>query len=156
MTHTIPAPFQSGGSPDFITGVTAVLVDKIKERPAWSPARLEDVQDSEILDTFFSKFSPENKTAPELQPPSYLSGTKTSGSPMKYALPTEEEIRAMVDGSHSDSGATVITLDELLDKFHRMRGGKAGVRKKILEVVRRKCEEEPDKHSDQKWLKWKA
>ena len=136
--------------------MTAVLVEKIKTRPAWSPERLEQVKDSEILDTFFSKFSPEKETAPKLAPPSYLPRATELADPMRFALPTEAEIRAMVDGSHRDSGATTITRDELLAKFHRMRKGKAGVREKILEVMQRKCVEEDDKHTDKKWLQWKA
>ena len=154
VTHESPF-LQSGGSPDFHTGVTTLLVKKIKERPAWSPSRLEEVEDSKILETFFSKFSPEHKTAPELTPPPYLPKPTELGDPMRYALPTEAEIQAMVDGSHRNSGATSITLDELLAKFARLRGNKAGVREKILEVAQRKCEQEADKHTDKMWLKWK-
>ena len=74
---------------------------------------------------------------------------------MRYALPTEAEIRSMVDGSHKASGATEITLDELLAKFDSLRKGKSGVREKILEVVQRKCAFEDDRHMDKQWLKWK-
>lgn len=131
-------------------------MNKEKSRPAWSPDRLEDVKDSAILETFFQKYSPEKKTAPQLAAPSYLPKKAEPSDPMRYALPTEAEIRAMVDGSHRDSGATTITLDELLAKFHRMRGGKAGVREKVLEVVQRRCVEEADKHMDKKWIQWKS
>ncbi|TBU42068.1 3-hydroxyisobutyryl-coenzyme A hydrolase [Dichomitus squalens] len=155
MEMNIATAFCNGDSPDFKTGVTAVLIEKIKERPQWSPAHIHEVQDSEILETFFKKYSPENGNVPSLAPPSYLPKPADLADPMQFALPTEAEIRSMVDGSHRNSGATTITLDELLGMFTRMRGGKAGVREKILEVVDRKCVFEQDKHTDKKWLQWK-
>ncbi len=135
--------------------MTSVLVNKEKSRPAWSPAHLNEVNDEEIRQTFFSKFSPEQDTAPKITPPAYLPQPNQLADPMRYALPTEVEIRSMVDGSHRDSGATEITLDELLAKFDRARGRKPGMREKILEVVQRKCVSEQDKHMDKRWLKWK-
>ncbi|TFK94747.1 3-hydroxyisobutyryl-coenzyme A hydrolase [Polyporus arcularius HHB13444] len=155
MEMNIATAFCSGGSPDFQTGVTSVLVNKEKSRPAWSPAHLNEVNDEEIRRTFFSKFSPEQDTAPKITPPAYLPQPNQLADPMRYALPTEVEIRSMVDGSHRDSGATEITLDELLAKFDRARGRKPGMREKILEVVQRKCVSEQDKHMDKRWLKWK-
>ncbi|KAI0647366.1 3-hydroxyisobutyryl-coenzyme A hydrolase [Trametes meyenii] len=155
MEMNVATAFCSGATPDFKTGVTAVLVEKIKERPNWSPARLEDVNDSEILKTFFSTYTPEKGTAPRITPPPYLDQAVRLIDPMQFALPTEAEIRSMVDGSHSASGATEITLDELLAKFDALRKGKAGVREKIVEVVRRRCAFEEDKHLDKQWLKWK-
>lgn len=146
---------QSGVTSDFHTGVTAVLVEKTKARPNWSPARLEDVDDGELLNNFFSKYTPDNDTAPRLTPPSYVAPANKVADPMQFALPSEAEIRSMVDGSHRSSGATEITLDELLAKFDGLRAGKSGVREKILEVVQRKCAFEEDKHMDKQWLKWK-
>ncbi|KAI0636671.1 3-hydroxyisobutyryl-coenzyme A hydrolase [Trametes polyzona] len=155
MEMNIATAFCSGVTPDFNTGVTAVLVEKIKERPNWSPARLEDVNDSEVLENFFSKYTPEKDTAPRITPPSYVAPASKLPDPMQFALPSEAEIRSMVDGSHKASGATEITLDELIAKFENLRKGKAGVREKILEVVQRKCAFEEDKHMNKQWLKWR-
>lgn len=130
-------------------------MDKIKVRPQWSPSEIKDIQDEDISEKFFSKYSPENGTAPAIVPPPYLSNVTDLADPMKFALPTEAEIRSMVDGSHRSSGATTITLDELLTMFDRMRNGKAGMREKILEVVDRKCFLEQDKHMDKKWVQWR-
>ena len=99
--------------------------------------------------------TPENGTAPAITPPPYLSTVAELANPMKFALPTEVEIQSMVDGSHRSSGATTITVDELLAIFDRMRDGKAGMREKILEVVDRKCYLEQDKHMDKKWVQWR-
>ncbi|KAI0822832.1 3-hydroxyisobutyryl-coenzyme A hydrolase [Trametes gibbosa] len=155
MEMNIATAFCSGVTSDFHTGVTAVLVEKTKARPNWSPARLEDVDDGELLNNFFSKYTPDNDTAPRLTPPSYVAPANKVADPMQFALPSEAEIRSMVDGSHRSSGATEITLDELLAKFDGLRAGKSGVREKILEVVQRKCAFEEDKHMDKQWLKWK-
>lgn len=146
---------QHGASPDFRTGVTAVLIEKNKTRPAWSPNSLEEVQDEFITREFFSTYSPAEGTSPKLSPPSFLLSTSKLETPMKFALPSEEEIGQMVDGSHPSSGSTVLTLEELLGKFDDMKKGKSGVRQKIIEVVERKCTTEEDKHLDKKWLKWK-
>lgn len=74
----------------------------------------------------------------------------------KFALPTEIEIGAMVRGSHSAGANTGITIDELVSAFENIRNGKMGVREKVLEVARRKCEVQ-DNGGDGNfvWLKWK-
>ncbi|OCH92106.1 3-hydroxyisobutyryl-coenzyme A hydrolase [Obba rivulosa] len=153
MELNIATAFCSGASPDFKTGVTAVLVEKTKSRPAWSPASIEEVDDSYILEQFFTKYSPEKGNVPAITPPEFLAGSKPV-NPMRFALPTEEEIGQMVSGSHPQSGSTEITLEELLAKFENLKHGKHGVREKILEVVQRRCTAEQDKHLNKTWLKW--
>ncbi|KAH9945844.1 3-hydroxyisobutyryl-coenzyme A hydrolase [Epithele typhae] len=151
MEMNIAHAYCNGGSPDFDTGVSTVLVAKTSERPAWSPSTIEEVDDSMVQETFFS----ENTSAPTLSAPSYVLKPEELEDPMRFALPTEEEIRSMVDGSHIQSGATTITTDELVAKFLRLRGGKAGVEEKILEVVQRKCVLAQGSDSSQQWLSWK-
>ncbi len=133
-----------------------MLVEKIKERPQWSPATLPEVKDEYILGNFFHKFSPENGTAPSitLSDKLHLEPSKT-GSPMLYTLPTEEEIRQLVTGSHPSSGSTSLTKDELTEKLVKLRRGKLGVREKVSEVVSRRCIEELDTASGTKYLRWK-
>lgn len=74
---------------------------------------------------------------------------------MKYALPTEDEIGTMVRGSHNSGGGTGIRLDELVSKFNDLRPGKMGVKEKVIEVARRKCEVVDNKDGNFVWLKWK-
>lgn len=149
---------QNGASPDFRTGVTAVLIDKTRGRPAWSPATLNEVQDADVLKSFFSKYSPDAGTAPRITVPLETTSESVARtfSPMHFALPTEEEIRHMVDGSHSSSGGTVITREELVQKFEVLRKGKIGVKEKVIEVSQRCCVEDEDKTTGEKWLRWKA
>ncbi|KAF8798139.1 3-hydroxyisobutyryl-CoA hydrolase [Phlegmacium glaucopus] len=153
MELKIATAFCSGASPDFITGVKAVIVDRIKERPNWSPASLNDVS-AQIVENFFEPKSPYLTSAPELTIPAELnSGTKLN--PMKYALPSEEEIGSVVTGSHGSGGGVGIRFDELLKRFAVLRPGKVGVKEKIYEVVQRRCEVTDNADGNWVWLKWK-
>ncbi|KAH9950202.1 3-hydroxyisobutyryl-coenzyme A hydrolase [Amylocystis lapponica] len=154
MEMNLATAFCHGVTPDFRTGVQAVLVAKAKSRPAWSPASLAEVSDDFVAKEFFSTYSPEQDTAPALQPPAWLAETTKLVNPMLYALPTEEDIGRMVAGSHNQSGSTQITLEELLAKFAELKKGKEGVREKILDVVARRCTTEGDKRSPAQYLKW--
>lgn len=144
---------QNGASTDFSTGVRALLVEKSKERPQWSPATVKEVSD-EIVSRFFAPTSPYLSSALKLSIPKDV--TSGTSKPMKYALPTEEEIGTMVRGSHNTGGASGITLKELIAKFENLRKGKAGVKDKIVEVVQRKCDT-VDNGGDGNfvWLKWR-
>lgn len=75
---------------------------------------------------------------------------------MKYTLPTEDEIGAMVRGSHNAGGGTGISLNELVAKFKDLRPGKLGVEEKVREVAQRKCDV-VDNGGDGNavWLKWR-
>jgi len=129
-----------------------VLVEKTKERPCWSPATLIEVSD-EIVSRFFDPTSPYLPLVPTLTIPHHL-GTGT-GKPMKYALPTEDEIGSAVRGSHTSGGGTGLRLDELISKFKDLRQGKMGVKEKVLEVANRKCEVVDNRDGNFVWLKWK-
>jgi 3-hydroxyisobutyryl-CoA hydrolase len=131
-----------------------VLIDKTSERPAWSPADLTDVSDAEIMRTFFSADSPYLSSVPKLTVPEYLSTAKEK-NPMRYALPTEQEIESMVLGSHYSSGKSGIKMEELVSKFEDLRPGKLGVKEKVLEVAKRKCEIVDNSDGNFQWLKWR-
>ncbi|KAI0784365.1 3-hydroxyisobutyryl-coenzyme A hydrolase [Abortiporus biennis] len=153
MEMNFATAFCSGETPDFNTGVTAVLVEKIKERPQWYPSTLKEVKYSDIKRRFFEKYSPAKGNSPALDVPEELVNIKII-HPMRYSLPTEEEIGKMVDGSHPASGGTVITRDELIKKFEQLRKGKLGLHEKLQDVLARKCVEDVDKETGDKWLRW--
>ncbi|KZT02305.1 3-hydroxyisobutyryl-coenzyme A hydrolase [Laetiporus sulphureus 93-53] len=157
MEMNIATAFCHGVTPDFATGVTHVLVEKSRDpKPQWSPATLEEVKDEFVEKQFFGTYSPEanGQTAPKLAPPEWLANHAKPTLPMKYALPTENEIGQMVLGAHKASGGTALTLEELLAQFDDMRRGKMGVKEKVREVVARRCQTEEDAQTGQKWLKW--
>lgn len=108
---------------------------------------------SDIEQRFFNKYTPELGTAPALTVPEELQKVQPI-HPMRHALPTEEEIGKMVDGSHPSSGGTAVTRRELYKKFDILRKNKHGLHEKIREVLARKCTEEEDKTTGEKWLKW--
>jgi 3-hydroxyisobutyryl-CoA hydrolase len=128
--------------------VKAVIVDRIKERPNWSPATLKDVS-AQVVANFFEPKSPYLTLAPELTIPAELtSGTKLKS--MKYALPSEEEIGSVVTAAPFG----VIRFEELLKRFAEKRPGKLGVKEKIYEVVQRRCNVTDNADGNRVWLKW--
>jgi 3-hydroxyisobutyryl-CoA hydrolase len=143
---------QNGASLDFITGVTAVLLEKIGGRPQWSPGTLEEVTE-EIVSRFFDPNSPFLASAPELTIPEHFKSGPSSHL-MKYALPMEEEIGAVVRGAHTTGGATGVSLDELVARFDRLRQEKLGVREKVMEVAQRRCQTVDNADGNFVWLKW--
>ncbi|PPQ93242.1 hypothetical protein CVT25_015240 [Psilocybe cyanescens] len=153
MELRIATAFCHGASPDFQTGVDAVIFKKTKERPNWSPSTLKEVS-AEIVSRFFDPKSPFLSSAPSLSFPAELT-SGTISNPLKYALPTEEEIGSVVTGSHASGGGLGLRFDELLARFAELRPGKMGVKEKLLEVVQRRCELTDNADGNQVWLKWK-
>ncbi|KAF9227718.1 3-hydroxyisobutyryl-coenzyme A hydrolase [Gyrodon lividus] len=134
MEMGIATAYCSGASPDFRVGISAVLVDKIQGRPAWSPDKVEDVS-SEILDRFFSEGSAYLSGTPQLSLPNYL---KTRDlEPMAFALPTEPEILDMIKSSCKTGP---VALSELLLDMDGFIKRKFGTKEKILDIVHRRCE----------------
>lgn len=147
---------QTGASPDFKTGVTHVLIDKVKHipRPAWSPDTLVEVPDDEVVFNFFNRDSKFLKATPKLEKPKWFKATSDSMDPMRYALPREEDIGKVVRGADGASAALAVTTDHLQNRFSSRTRGKEGVKEKIAEVVKRRCRVEPD--SSGEWLVWRS
>jgi 3-hydroxyisobutyryl-CoA hydrolase len=121
---------QSGASPDFNAGITAVLVAKTQGRPAWSPDQLDEVSDT-IVGRFFERQSDYLGAVPSLTPPDFVSNNKQN--PMKFALPSEDGILQMVK-------TRAISLPDLLAHFDNLYSSKQGVVEKVVEVVKRRCD----------------
>lgn len=152
MELKIATAYCNGASPDFFAGVRAVVVEKSPGRPPWSPTSLNEVSD-EIVSRFFDPTSPYLNLVPTLMIPA--DSSIATRKPMKYALPTEDEIGSLVRGSHTSGGGTGLRLDELVSKFNDLRQGKLGVKEKVLEVANRKCEVVDNGDGNFVWLKWK-
>ncbi|KAF9454621.1 3-hydroxyisobutyryl-CoA hydrolase [Macrolepiota fuliginosa MF-IS2] len=156
MELKIATAFCNQATPDFITGVKAVIIEKThkeSERPNWDPATLTKVTD-DLIDRFFDSTSVYLASAPELEVPE-SSIRDDIPEPSRFALPTEKEIGEVVSGSHISGGATSLRLEELVTRFNNLRPGKMGVREKVLEVARRRCEVEDNADGNAVWLKWK-
>ncbi|TFK76353.1 3-hydroxyisobutyryl-CoA hydrolase [Pluteus cervinus] len=157
MELKIATAYCNGASPDFPTGVNAVLgggKEKKDERPNWSPSTVDGVTD-EIVSRFFEGSSSFLSNVPTLDIPEVFA-KKISLQPMKFGLPTEEEIGTVVRGEHKTGGTMGMTLDELVGKFGNLRPGKLGVKEKILEVASRRCEIVDNADGNFVWLKWKS
>lgn len=118
-----------------------MLIDKPSTQPAWSPSSLDQVNE-ESLEAFF--------TTAEADPPQLVLPEASLNSPhapqsfLRYGLPTEDELQALVRGSHASSGPVALTLQELITKAKDLRGGKRGVAGKVREVVSRRCAVDQD------------
>lgn len=133
----------------------AVIIKKTHkegERPNWIPATLAEVPDG-LVDRFFDSSSIYLASAPQLEIPESL--TRDPPEPSKFALPTEAQIAQAVIGSHESGGGTSLRLEELVSRFVNLRRGKLGVKEKVLEVARRKCNPEDNADGNTVWLKWK-
>lgn len=153
--HNVPN-IQNGAGPDFTTGVTAVLIEKVRDaRPQWSPDSLDDVDVQAVQNKFFDPNSQFIKPfAPTLELPAVHTVNKAKINPQTYALPSEAEIEQIVRGTHLQSGGVALSVDEVVQKFVRMRQGKRGVEAKVREVCARRCEVDKSSGSHE-CLRWK-
>ena len=134
-----------------MTGVTAVLIDKTPGRPDWNPPTLAEVTEESVIQNFFSPASQYLEPTPEFNPPE---GFDTPKNPMRYALPSEDDIRLHVTQDTPDGGGLAVTRDQVLQHFDQKTDGKGGVGDKVSEVLDRMCEEEVGEDG-KGWLTWK-
>ncbi|KAF2161267.1 hypothetical protein M409DRAFT_28305 [Zasmidium cellare ATCC 36951] len=125
--HAIASRFME--HPDFVEGVTALLVDKPKRTPSWSPSTLEQVSNRDV-DSFFS-----HETDFELL------GTEAGSNGQDYnnyphawiGLPREVDVYQQVrDGSSKEA---------IIEHFEKQKNGKVGVREKVEDILLRKAED---------------
>ncbi|KZP01133.1 3-hydroxyisobutyryl-coenzyme A hydrolase [Calocera viscosa TUFC12733] len=133
--------FCNGASPDFITGVRAVLEEKIKGRPEWQPATLEEISHATIIERFFSADSPYTKDMPTME---FVDGLAEPRKPMHYSLPTEKMIGSAIKGDLKDSGMFALTTEEVVAWFADKTHDKPGVVLKVFEVLKRKTRTKKD------------
>ena len=137
--HAIAAQFMAHS--DFVTGVTARLIERSKSRPDWNPNQLEDVT-KEDVDKFFEN----------IDSPSGLKLMTTGEHAMydryphaQYALPTEEDILAVRLGlaqgnmvlRRDDEPKGPVSRQETMKFFSEKTGAKVGVKEKVAEVLDR-------------------
>lgn len=130
--HAIASKFME--HPDFIEGVSALLINKPKTTPHWSPATLEEVSDSTV-DAFFA----DEPTLELLQSP----GTQAGGESYQdyphawVGLPREREVLSVV-------ARRPATREQIVEQFVQRTRGKQGVREKVEEVLARRTVKGPD------------
>lgn len=143
---------------DFITGVSAVLVDRIKTRPEWQPSSITDssLSPKSIDSSFFNPESKHHQSMPQLEfkPVSSLTTGKdtTWGRFREYGLPSEQLLRDLVEGSAPGSGAFALREQELIDRVldGHAPERKAEFEKRVKAVVSTHCEQDKEGY-----LRWK-
>jgi 3-hydroxyisobutyryl-CoA hydrolase len=118
-----------------------VILKKEASRPTWSPASLDNVDATSLEASLFSpRADPPQLVLPEALQQSHPHPT----SFLRYGLPSEDELQALVKGSHTSSGSGALTLQELIAKAESLRRGKHGVARKVQEIVARRCSVDVD------------
>ena len=118
--------------PDFVEGVSALLIDKPRRTPEWSPNSLDKVDDSTVSEFF----PPKDQLHLQL----FNSGPEASYIEPPYAdiigLPKEKAIGDYINASNPTSKNQVVEM--FVNRFN----GKQGVKEKVEEYVDRVAKEE--------------
>lgn len=126
--HGIASKFMEG--PDFIEGVSALLIDKPRRAPAWTPGSLEEVHDDTVQEFFPKK--------EDLQMGLLSSGEGSDYREPPYSadigLPRERVIKDYIQRSHPSS------QDSVTKHFVERTNGKQGVKEKVSEFLARRTE----------------
>lgn len=123
--HAIASAFMA--HPDFVTGVTSRLIQRIKGRPDWAPNTLEDVRDADV-DAFFARCDAKSGGLSLLE-------TGPRANYLEYphvwtALPSEAAILEQLQKSGGSQ-------EEALKALLKRTDGKIGVKEKVEEVFSR-------------------
>lgn len=123
--HAIASKFME--HPDFVEGVSALLIRKPKETPKWSAASFDEISEREV-DDFFA-------VGTNQEPLKLLNGTDFRDYPHAWiGLPREQDIVQFVRRARETKGK-----EEIVRHFEEKSGGKMGVREKVVDVVNRRC-----------------
>lgn len=127
--HYIASRFME--HPDFVEGVTALLVDKPKRTPNWTPSSLDDVSRDDVDNFFPSNSAMENSDFELLDASAGGSGEDYYQYPHRWiGLPGEREVQTKVN--------ELASRQEVLDHFLKQTQGKQGVKEKVEEILTRK------------------
>lgn len=115
--------------PDFIEGVSALLIDKPKRKPEWQPPSLDQVPESEV-----ERFLPRNIDYPvQLLNSGAGSAYKEYPHAASIGLPRQKDVQAYVLQARPTS------FQEIIDHFVKQSRGKQGVREKVDDILYRKA-----------------
>ncbi|KAI9803183.1 MAG: hypothetical protein M1825_001974 [Sarcosagium campestre] len=119
--HALAVKFMS--HPDFAEGVTARLIRKPPQKPAWQPASLEETSDAPVDALFAVEGSKRLALLSE--------GDYDAYPHADIGLPTERQVSQKLTRQGG-------TKQEIIDAFVRKRRGKDGVAVKVAEILDRK------------------
>jgi 3-hydroxyisobutyryl-CoA hydrolase len=130
--------------PDFVEGVTALLVSKPSRKPNWNPATVEDVSSSEVAR--FLAHRPNGASGIE-----FLTHVTYQSYPHQYGLPSDEDVKAYVVGE-SSSRDFKATRKEVLEHFLEVTNGKVGVEHKVNTILDGRTKEDPENPGLLDWI----
>lgn len=121
--HAIAGKFME--HPDFVEGVSSLLIRKPRTTPQWQPSELSKITDADV-DEFFAP--------PNLE---LLSTANYQEYPHAWiGLPKDRDVESFVNREGS------VSRDQVLEHFVRETGGKLGVKEKVEEILFRKTVED--------------
>lgn len=133
--HSIAAHFMR--HPDFVEGVSSLLIRKPKTTPEWKPASVSQVS-GKAVDAFFTAHQPgfqPLRTGPESDYKEY---------PHAWTgLPSEKQVQTYVE--------KLGNKDAVMERILSEKSHKQGVKEKVTEILARKTEPTTDGQG----LKWK-
>lgn len=115
----------------------AALIDR-DQKPQWSPNTLEALSNAEVEQTYIREASPEQLELP--------ADSNYKAYPYaRLALPTEQDVRQLVGGTHADSASLRTSSDDVIVSLMRRWENRAFVRERVQEIVQRCCKEDATK-----------
>ncbi|KAK3636704.1 3-hydroxyisobutyryl-CoA hydrolase [Elasticomyces elasticus] len=121
--------------PDFVEGVSALLINKPKTTPKWTPGTLEEVSEETVQEFFAPLEGGELELLPSTSEKG-KGGESYTDYPHAWAgLPREGEVQEAVTRSRNFS-----SVEDVVKHFVEKRGGKQGVKEKVEEILGRKAE----------------
>lgn len=130
--------------PDFVEGVSALLIDKPSRSPKWTPSTVQDVSHSDVA-KFLSPRPNSDMT------PSFVSDATYQEYPHKFGLPTEEEVKGFITGE-SNVKDYKSTRAETISHFMTAYKGKLGVERKVIDIINAKTKADANQDDLLDWV----
>lgn len=115
--------------PDFVEGVSSLLLSKPAKTPTWNPDTLDKVSESDVL-KFFKK---RDSGSAEIE---FTNNETYNQYPRKFGLPSEKEVEDYIIGNKS-SREYKVTRGETIQHFNDKYSSKNGVERKVGEILDR-------------------
>jgi len=126
--HQIAAKFMK--HPDFVEGVSALLLRKPREAPKWQPASLEDITpENDVTEDFFRP----DETLGKLD--LLTQGNFIQYPHSQFGLPHEDQVQAVVRNGE-------LSANSVVKLFVQLTKGKPGVKEVVQEILSRKTRSE--------------
>jgi 3-hydroxyisobutyryl-CoA hydrolase len=140
FTHEYQIAVNFMKHPDFVEGVSALLVRRPSTAPSWQPAKLEDIPITQ--DVAAPLFAPSG--VPQME---FLDDRDYERYPYpEFSLPTEQEISRLVRSGAEDGRSRSAVLRHFLARMK----ARQGIREVVSEVLDRKTQN--DQNGILRWL----